>query len=461
MNLGREFGRAMRLLAVAASLFVWAGNAEAQAWVAHHGLSIDQYQSNFNELTQQGFRLKCVSVYGDGISERYADMWVKEAGPAWQARHGLSPAVYKQTYDELLKQGFRLLWLSGHEANGEDRYEAIWEKSAGPARQARYGLTAVEYQQVFNDLTKQGYRLALVNGYSRGGGARYTGIFEKSTGVAWQARHGLNSVLYQKTFDGLTKQGYRLVHVSGYKNGGEAQYAAIFEKSNGPAWLARHGMSSPLYQTAFDDYVKQGFRLKVVSGYNVGGTDHYAAIFEKQQGVSQASNLLTNPVFEILHVGATAGQTMVHPGCNQAGFSPAGDWTTWMNSCFLDPSTHILTTELVPSTAPNGSHYMIHVVTDGGRNGIVQGGLWSAPKTNSSAWVFVNKGCVGIGTGAGGNTHADANTCDKGKWIHLQALNGVSPATEFIIYSVAVDGVPDSLKGADFFADNAEVVSFP
>jgi len=72
----------MRLLAVAASLFVWAGNAEAQAWVAHHGLSIDQYQSNFNELTQQGFRLKCVSVYGDGISERYADMWVKEAGPA-------------------------------------------------------------------------------------------------------------------------------------------------------------------------------------------------------------------------------------------------------------------------------------------------------------------------------------------------------------------------------------------
>jgi len=220
-------------------------------------------------------------------------------------------------------------------------------------------------------------------------------------------------------------------------------------------------MSSPLYQTAFDDYVKQGFRLKVVSGYNVGGTDHYAAIFEKQQGVSQASNLLTNPGFEILHVGATAGQTMVHPGCNQAGFSPAGDWTTWINSCFLDPSTHTLTTELVPSTAPNGSHYMIHVVTDGGRNGIVQGGLWSAPKTNSSAWVFVNKGCVGIGTGAGGNTHADANTCDKGKWIHLQALNGVSPATEFIIYSVAVDGVPDSLKGADFFADNAEVVSFP
>lgn len=177
-------------------------------------------------------------------------------------------------------------------------------------------------------------------------------------------------------------------------------------------------------------------------------------------GAPPSANLLTNPGFEILHDGAIPGKPIVYPGCKGPGFSPAGDWTTWMNSCYWDPSTHILTTELVPSTAPNGSHYMIHVVTDGPSNGIVQSAIWSAPKTKSSAWVFVNKGCVGIGTGNGGKTNPnDATTCETGKWIHLQAPNGVSPANEFIIYSVFVDGMAASVKGADFYADNAEVVS--
>jgi hypothetical protein len=180
------------------------------------------------------------------------------------------------------------------------------------------------------------------------------------------------------------------------------------------------------------------------------------------QGAPSSTNLLTNPGFEILHFGSTPGKPILYPGCKGPGFSPAGDWTTWMNSCYWDSSSHTLTTELVPSTAPSGSHYMIHVITDGRDNGIVQSAIWSAPKTKSSAWVFVNKGCVGIGTGNGGNTNPnDATTCETGKWMHLQAPNGVSPANEFIIYSVAVDGVPDSLKGADFFADNAEVVSVP
>ena len=45
-------------------------------------------------------------------------------------------------------------------------------------------------------------------------------------GSVWEARHGLNAAAYQQTFDKLVGQGYRLVDVSGYDN----RFAGIWTK---------------------------------------------------------------------------------------------------------------------------------------------------------------------------------------------------------------------------------------
>src|SRR5438034_447136 len=97
----------------------------------------------------------------------------------------------------------------------------------------------------------------------------------------WQARHNLTPAQYQTTFDELFKQGYRMIHVSGYSSGGSAHFAAIWEKSSGPAWQAKNNLTFDQYQQAFTSLSSQGYRLKDISGYNVGGTDLYAAILEK------------------------------------------------------------------------------------------------------------------------------------------------------------------------------------
>ena len=77
----------------------------------------------------------------------------------------------------------------------------------------------------------------------------------------------MSSVRYQKEFNKLAKEGYRLVHVSGSSIGGTRRFAAIWEKSSGPAWMARHNMTSEQYQTEFDKLTKDGYRLVCVSGY--------------------------------------------------------------------------------------------------------------------------------------------------------------------------------------------------
>ena len=70
-------------------------------------------------------------------------------------------------------------------------------------------------------------------------------------------------------------------------------------------------------------------------------------------------------------------------------------------------------------------------------------------------WVYVNSGCVGMGTGDGANTSpSDEMTCVTKNWIEFKVPNGVSPASEFIVYAVIG-------PGADFYVDNAKVVIAP
>jgi hypothetical protein len=158
--------------------------------------------------------------------------------------------------------------VDGYNVSGQDRYAAIWEKTSGPAFMARHGLTSQQYQQEFDKLTGQGFCLSVVSGYAVGGQAHYAAIWEQKPCPNFVARHGLTSQQYQQEFDNLVgQQGYRLKLVNGYKIGGQAHYAAIWEKTPGPEFVARHGMSSDDYQQQFDTLINQGYRLKLVIGY--------------------------------------------------------------------------------------------------------------------------------------------------------------------------------------------------
>jgi hypothetical protein len=220
----------------------------------------------------------------------YVACWEKSAGPAWEARHGLTAADYQSTFNTLVGKGYRLKCVSGYELNGQARYAAIWDQSKGPAWEAHHGLTAAQYQTTFNELLAKGYRLELVSGYGVGGQALYAGIWEQSPGPAWEGSHGLDATTYKNTFDQLQSQGYRLRWVSGYVVNGTDYYAAIWDKSPGGPWQARNRMSASDYVNESDSFAKQGYRPVCVSGYSFGGNDYYAALWEHPSGVPTVSH---------------------------------------------------------------------------------------------------------------------------------------------------------------------------
>lgn len=255
--------------------------ARAQAWQAKHGLTPAQYQQAVGELKDKGLRPQLVSCYNLDSQERFAGIWTEAGNVAWEARHNLTPAEFQAKFNELLSQGYRLDSLSGYTVGGQERFVAIWSKSPGPEWAARNSLTSAQYQAAVEEFQKKGFRVQHVNGYTVGSQERYAAIWIKSDGVDWQARHGLTAAQFQQTFNDLTGKGFRIESISGYSVGGQERFAAVWTKSPGPEWQARSSLTSAQYQSAFSDFQSKGFRPLHVSGYSVNNQERFAAIWVK------------------------------------------------------------------------------------------------------------------------------------------------------------------------------------
>lgn len=293
---------------VAALLLLLGRPAKIEAQVQERfGLTPAQFQSAFNDFFKQGYRLKSMSGYTSGGAELYAALWIKVSGPAWQARFGLSGADFQKTFDSLFKQGYRLTWISAHEAGGEPRFEGIWEKISGPAWEAKYGMNAAQYQQNFDDFKKKGFRLVHVYGYAVGGSAQYAAIWEKSNGPALEARHGLSSAQFQQAFDDFVKQGYVLKVVSGYHADGQDEYAAIWEKTAGPYWMARNGVPEDRYQHIFDNYYYQGYLPLMVTAFASDGAARLNTIWTNTNFKAADLDTIQKEMDEALRAAHIAG----------------------------------------------------------------------------------------------------------------------------------------------------------
>ncbi len=227
-----------------------------------------------------------VTLTGDRVSlsrfsTRFAALWERADASPWQARHGMDAATYQQTFDTLVTDGFRLTSVCGYSEGTGSRFNAVWVKRDGPAFQARHGLSAADYQATFDSLVAQGFRLTSISGYAEAGQARYAAIWEQQPGPDWQARHGLSRQQYQQAFDEMAAQGYVLVEVSGYRVGVDVQFAALWERLQEVPFVGRHGLTSSQHQNAFNELTGVGFNLKSVCGYSDTGIARYASAWHK------------------------------------------------------------------------------------------------------------------------------------------------------------------------------------
>lgn len=249
------------------------------AWVANHGLDGDAYQREFDSLAGQGYRLIRLSGYSVNGQDYYASIWDLSPGPAWVGMHRVPGDDYQAQYDSLTAQGFRPVDISGYEKDGADYYTAIFEQSQISGWSASHGVAGADYQGVFDTNAASGLRPMRVSGFAVGGADYVASIWVADDGTPWAAAHGLDGDAYQTAFDQWTGQGLRVVDISGYDLGGTAYYTAIFDQSPKAYWISHHNMSASAYQAAFEENGAAGYALTHVAGYGVGGEARYAAVW--------------------------------------------------------------------------------------------------------------------------------------------------------------------------------------
>jgi CubicO group peptidase (beta-lactamase class C family) len=252
-------------------------------WEVRYGMTASEYQSKFGQFVDgEGLRLVDVSGYGGGSEDRYAAIWADVAGPAWRANHGLTPSGYDAKFQTYKEQGFRPTGISAYTSGGTPRFAGIWEAVDGHRWSVRRGLTAAQYQSVLDDHVDRGYRPTDVTGYVRDGEAHYAAIFEQFGGPRWRAHHGISGSTFQSKFDGYVDDDFRLTDVGGLGVGGSQQLVGTWQEFGGPEWRAYYGMDGSAFQTRIDDLSERGFRMTTVSGYDVGGP-RFAGIWERNR----------------------------------------------------------------------------------------------------------------------------------------------------------------------------------
>lgn len=252
----------------------------AQPWIARHGLTAAQYQQAFNDYGKQGYYPKMVTGYSLNNQANYAALWQKTSLPVSEFRNGLTSAEYQTTFNDMQKNGYRLVYVQGFSVNNTAYFNASWQKTAGPAYEARNNLTAAQYQQMYDQYTPKGYRPLVISAYTVNGTPYFAGIWVLQGGVAWQAKHNMTAQQYQEAFNQFVAQGYKLTCVTGYTNGGQANYAAVWEKVSSPMWYARNGIPLSFYQYTFDNFYYQGYTPEFLTGYNVNNDVEFAGIWD-------------------------------------------------------------------------------------------------------------------------------------------------------------------------------------
>lgn len=204
--------------------------ANGTPWAAFHNLTGAQYQEKFNQYTGDGFRLKQVESYPSRDGIRYAAIFAKDGGPAFVAYHGLSADKHQERFNQLIQDGWRPKNISVVSVDGKRIYAALYEKVNVGSFVAKSFLTPAQYQQAFDQNLEQGRQIAYLNAYAHDGETRFSAIWNSATKGQFTARHGLSSSDYQAKWEDSLDKGLLTRNVTGYSNGDSHRFAAVWRK---------------------------------------------------------------------------------------------------------------------------------------------------------------------------------------------------------------------------------------
>ncbi|MBF9130159.1 serine hydrolase [Plantactinospora sp. S1510] len=251
-------------------------------FAAYHQVDGTTHRRRFDELAGDGFRPVALNVSGDPGDPRYAAVWVRRPGPAWQGVHGLSARDYQSCVDELSDLGFAPTVLSVVGTSGAEVFAAVFEQRADEQWFARHGLgwgpdtnpDSLAFQQ--RRAYDEGYVPRCLAVYGQPTDRRFAGVWVRNSDAVPWSWWWTDCGAYQRFFAGLVEGGMRPAALSVATDG---RVLSVFRGDQVGAWYAGHGMSADAYQQVFDAQNAEGRRPIVVAVGGAGDRARYAGVF--------------------------------------------------------------------------------------------------------------------------------------------------------------------------------------
>jgi CubicO group peptidase (beta-lactamase class C family) len=262
------------LLPAAVTLAAAAAVAPATAQiVAYHDQDGAQHQLHYNQLSNQGYRMIALSIYGTAQVPLYAAVWVQRAGPAYAACHGVDGAGYQSFVDTWWPLGYRPRIVSASGTFANARFAAVFELTNAPGS-ANHGLTEQQYQDARSAAALLGQDVTAVDIYGAANDPRYVVAFGPvNAGQAEVVSGNVDS--YQEHFDALGA-GHARPALVGFNDSN--RFVSLWQSNDVGDWVAHHDMTSADYQNLANQYWPARYPISV-QGSGSGAGARFAAVF--------------------------------------------------------------------------------------------------------------------------------------------------------------------------------------
>jgi len=229
-------------------------------YIVKHNQPPGEYQQSFDELTAQGYRLISIDSHVINNTPYYATIYVYDPDTGFMVKNGQSSTECQQSFDELTAQGYRLICLDSHVINNTPYYATIYICDPDTAFMVKRGQTFSQYQQTCDELADQGYRLISIDTHVLNDTPYYASAWVHDPGALSWSTYKHNASEYQQTFDELTAQGYRLLSIDSSAINDTPYYASAWLHDSGTEFRGTHNQTYSQYQQTFDELSAQGFR---------------------------------------------------------------------------------------------------------------------------------------------------------------------------------------------------------
>jgi CubicO group peptidase (beta-lactamase class C family) len=278
--------------------------APYQLQTPHHALVMDldagSYQARFDQLAGQGYRAIWFQGVSNGSGADYGNqaatlsgIFVRDGNPsAWYQFGNIDSDRYQAEFTNAANTGFKPISVSGYLDFGVPKFAATWLASTD-AYQGIHNASSAQYQSFVDSQISAGFRPEGVDGYPvgtvPGASPFYISVWDNASTLPWVARHGLTSSEYQSEFDNWGGQGYRVYSVSAYQINGTPFFAALWVKDGLPDWFGRHNwLPADLFNQAVTES-QHDYQPIVIEPYDAADTRYFAGVWIKKFRVWSAA----------------------------------------------------------------------------------------------------------------------------------------------------------------------------